>query len=533
MTVKKKKKRQPAPIDSAMYQALVDQLDNTTLEAQRNQNSTIAALDQAMTEIRALRAQVESLLASQGSLAGNLDLTTSRVATCEITLHQHGQQLQEVQQRQATMASQWDAFQQKWKDGATGTGNQQQEAGHATDFFLGGIPQLRQALGLPPHSDPVEVVATMLKTQSLYCSVDRMFVADNASKIRTEARAVVLRMRSSFHKRDAMVKTKQFLATRQVKDATVRDCFPSAAMEIARNLNRFGGHLRRNQGYQRYRVIADRDGHPVLQVARQGTGYQDYTVTQAEMAAFLKELGPTNAQQQKPSNRGKTGPGHKAKNRPVPATLLSAANSTPQALTRQTSHLTQMTNNGGRPIQPSPLLPATASTHLATSIPDPTTQRALQDQYLQQQQAYQLQQQQQHQQFLMQQQQRLHFDQQQQYHQQQYQQQQEIQQQLLQQHHQAPLHPAQQPSPYVPQPGTDAGSYDSQWPPLPSVTVMPTGSATTFAPTMNSHSQQAYGRPPIFQGQGAIGATANATGNILIQETAPSNSGRSSIDRNG
>jgi hypothetical protein len=199
-----------------------------------------------MTEIRALRAQVESLQASQGSLAGNLDLTTSRVATCEITLHQHGQQLQEVQQRQATMASQWDAFQQKWKDGATGTGNQQQEAGHATDFFLGGIPQLRQALGLPPHSDPVEVVATMLKTLSLYCSVDRIFVADNAAKIRTEARAVVLQMRSSFHKRDAMVKTKQFLATRQVTDATVRDCFPSAAMEIARNLNRYGGHLRWN-----------------------------------------------------------------------------------------------------------------------------------------------------------------------------------------------------------------------------------------------------------------------------------------------
>ncbi len=60
-------------------------------------------------------------------------------------------------------------------------GDQQQKAGHATDFFLGGIPQLHQALGLPPHSDPVEVVATMLKMLSLYCSVDRIFVADNAA----------------------------------------------------------------------------------------------------------------------------------------------------------------------------------------------------------------------------------------------------------------------------------------------------------------------------------------------------------------
>jgi chromosome segregation ATPase len=113
MTVRKKKKRQAAPIDATMYQALLDQLDKTTLEAQRSQDNTISALDQAMTEIRALRAQVESLQASQGSLAGNLDLTTSRVATCEITLHQHGQQLHDVQQRQATMTSQWDAFQQK------------------------------------------------------------------------------------------------------------------------------------------------------------------------------------------------------------------------------------------------------------------------------------------------------------------------------------------------------------------------------------------------------------------------------------
>jgi hypothetical protein len=283
-------------------------------------------------------------------------------------------------------------------------------------------------------------------------------------------------------------------------------------------------------GYQRYRVIADRDGHPVLQVARQGTGYQDYMVTQGEMAAFLKDLSPATAPQQRPSNRGKTGPGHKAKNRPAPATLLSAANNTPQAPIRQTSHLMQHTNNGGRPIQPLLQSPASSTNHLAIATPDLATQRALQDQYLQQQQAYQLQQQQQHQQFLMQQQQRIHLDQQQQYHQQQYQQQQEIQSQLLQQHQQAPLLTAQQPSLYVPQPGTDASTYDSQWPPLPAVTVMPTSSATTLAV---GHSQQAYGRPPIFQAQGAAGAIAATPGIAMGQETVPSSSGRSSIDRNG
>jgi hypothetical protein len=94
-------------------------------------------------------------------------------------------------------------------------------------------------------------VATMLKALSLYCSVDRKYVADNTATSRVDARAVVLRMRSSFHKRDAMVKVKKYLATNQVREACVRDCFPSAAMEIARNLKRFGGHLRRTQGYQR------------------------------------------------------------------------------------------------------------------------------------------------------------------------------------------------------------------------------------------------------------------------------------------
>jgi hypothetical protein len=85
----------------------------------------------------------------------------------------------------------------------------------------------------------------------------------------------------------------------------------------------------------------------------------------------------------------------------------------------------------------------------------------------------------------------------------------------------------------VPQPGTDASTYDSQWPPLPTVTVMPTSSATTPAPSMIGHSQQAYGRPPTFQAQGAAGTAAAVPGIALGQETVPSSSGRSSIDRNG
>jgi hypothetical protein len=133
----------------------------------------------------------------------------------------------------------------------------------------------------------------------------------------------------------------------------------------------------------------------------------------------------------------------------------------------------------------------------------------------------------------MQQQQRQLYDQQQQLHQQHYQQQQEIQGQLLQQHQQAPLLAAHHSALHVPQPGTDAAVYDSQWPPLPTVTVMPSNMATTAASSMMSHSQQAYGRPSPFQAQGAGGAATAVPGNLMAQDTAPSSSGRSSIDRNG
>ncbi len=96
--------------------------------------------------------------------------------------------------------------------------------------------------------DPVEVVAAVLRELVLYCSVDRIYVADNQASSRLEARAVVLHMRSSFHKCDAMVKVKQYLSRHQVREAAVRDCFPSAVMEVVRNLNRYGGHLKRSQG---------------------------------------------------------------------------------------------------------------------------------------------------------------------------------------------------------------------------------------------------------------------------------------------
>jgi hypothetical protein len=48
----------------------------------------------------------------------------------------------------------------------------------------------------------------MLKKLSLNCSVDKIYMANNQATIWLKAKAVVLQMRSFFHKRDATVKIK-------------------------------------------------------------------------------------------------------------------------------------------------------------------------------------------------------------------------------------------------------------------------------------------------------------------------------------
>jgi hypothetical protein len=130
-------------------------------------------------------------------MAGILDSATNRVATCEQTLQLHALQLQRVSDRQTTLTARWESFHQKWNT-TIQNGLQQQEASHTTDFFLGGIPQFPNFFGLSAQTDPVEVVATMLRILSLFCSVDRIFGGDNSATSRHKARAVVLWMRSSF-----------------------------------------------------------------------------------------------------------------------------------------------------------------------------------------------------------------------------------------------------------------------------------------------------------------------------------------------
>ncbi len=86
-------------------------------------------------------------------------------------------------------------------------------------------------------------------------------------------------------------------------------------MEMARNLNCYGGHLQQTHGFQKYWVIAGLDSYPVLQVSKQGSGYTIYKVTNTNMKAFLAYLGPSSAAQARMGQRGEVVPRHKVKNK--------------------------------------------------------------------------------------------------------------------------------------------------------------------------------------------------------------------------
>jgi hypothetical protein len=98
-------------------------------------------------------------------------------------------------------------------------------------LFFGGVPAFRDRLGLHPHSDPIFVVSRLLRDMGLYAGMDSIVLADNAAKSRIEARAVIIHMQSSFHKRAAMVILRRELARQRLPGTTVRDCFPTIVMD--------------------------------------------------------------------------------------------------------------------------------------------------------------------------------------------------------------------------------------------------------------------------------------------------------------
>jgi hypothetical protein len=174
-------------------------------------------------------------------------------------------------------------------------------------IFLAGIPAIRDRLRLPRTADPVYVVSCFLRELEIYTGMDSIVIADNAAQTRTAARAVIIHMRSNFHKRGAMSILRRELARQKMAETAVRDCFPTASMETVKRYIRFAMKLKTSGVVDKFQII-NRKGQPVLQTGMRNGNYADYQ-------------GVVEEEDQPEESRQEDGPwttvGKKGKNRPT------------------------------------------------------------------------------------------------------------------------------------------------------------------------------------------------------------------------
>jgi hypothetical protein len=142
-------------------------------------------------------------------------------------------------------------------------------------LVLAGLPAIRDRLRLPRTADPVYVVSCFLRELEIYTGMDSIVIADNAAQTRTAARAVIIHMRSNFHKRGAMSILRRELARQKMAEPAVRDCFPTASMETVKRYIRFAMKLKTSGVVDKFQII-NRKGQPVLQTGMRNGNYADY-----------------------------------------------------------------------------------------------------------------------------------------------------------------------------------------------------------------------------------------------------------------
>jgi hypothetical protein len=142
-------------------------------------------------------------------------------------------------------------------------------------IFLAGIPSIRHRLGMPVKSDPAFVVSCFLRELEIYSGMDNIVIADSAAPTRLEARAVIIHMRSNFHKRGAMGTLRRELARQKMPDTAVRDCFPTTTMETVKKYIRFAMKLKTAGTIDKFQIV-NRRGQPVLQTGKRAGNYSDF-----------------------------------------------------------------------------------------------------------------------------------------------------------------------------------------------------------------------------------------------------------------
>jgi hypothetical protein len=86
-------------------------------------------------------------------------------------------------------------------------------------------------MDIQPASDPVFVFSCFLRKLGIYSGMDGIVIADNTARDRVSTRAVIINLRSNFHKQGAIATLKRELA-RQMLANTVRACFPVITINV-------------------------------------------------------------------------------------------------------------------------------------------------------------------------------------------------------------------------------------------------------------------------------------------------------------
>jgi hypothetical protein len=158
-------------------------------------------------------------------------------------------------------------------------------------------------------------MSRLMRDMGIYAGMDSIVLADNAAKSRLEVRAVIIHMRSPFHKRAAMVILRRELASQRLQGTTVRDCFPTIMMTKVRRLNRLGLELKMAGKITKFQVI-NRKGQPVLQTGQRNQNYADYQ-------------GNIEEEEEEAANSGEWTLVEGRRKRPHPDNTLTSPNSRP------------------------------------------------------------------------------------------------------------------------------------------------------------------------------------------------------------
>jgi hypothetical protein len=312
-------------------EALKEQLSKVRMELLNSQLETVQVVASVKSDLTQLHNWLQLYQEANANLEGVVDRTTSRVSNNEAAISDIHNKLSATDRKQEELRQALESL-RAMPTLAANVGHTGPPPAHNSAFFLGGIPQLRTSLEFRPHADPMEVVTTVLRDIQMYCAVDRIFLADTQATSRIDTRAVVVYMRTPFHKREAMIKLKRLLAQWRVQEATVRDCFPTDRMERARHLASYGAHLRRTEDSVRRYQVVNRSREPVLQVASANGRYTDQAIDEEALRELI--AGQDKTRDQRVVNRGKTGPRHTAKNRRAKASKNSSGRSSPMATDR-------------------------------------------------------------------------------------------------------------------------------------------------------------------------------------------------------